>query len=80
MNPETHKLLDSLGFARFGSDPEARDHQLYAFPKGVPMISVPTAGCSAADVVRIIFHNGAAAARKEIAEKHQDFMSALRTA
>ena len=77
MNAETHQLLDSLGFARFGIDPEARDHELYALSTGVPMISVPTSGCSAPDVSRIIFHSGAASARKEIRTLHQDFLNAL---
>ena len=77
MNKETHELLDSLGFAGFGIDPEARDHQLYAPATGVPMISVPSAGCSAAHVVSIIFHSGATAARKELRALHQDFINAL---
>ena len=77
MNTDTHKLLDSLGFAKFGFDPEARDHELYAYVTGVPTISVPTAGCSASDVVRIIFHTGAAAARKEIAAKYKGFLDTL---
>ena len=77
MRAETHHLLDSLGFAKLGTDPEARDHELYATVTGVPTISVPSAGCKPSDVVRIIFHTGAAAARKEIATKHQAFLTAL---
>lgn len=76
MNPETH-LLDSLGFANFGIDPEARDHQLYALPPGILCISVPSAGCKASDVAKIIFNAGAAAARAEIAQAHQAFLAAL---
>lgn len=76
MNPATLSLLKSLGFECDGVDPDALSHHRYV-GYGIS-ISVPAAGCSVADIVRLIFHAGASAARKDIATKHKAFIEALR--
>ena len=76
MNPATLLLLSHLGFDCQGLDPAALDHHLYAPPAMV--ISVPASGCSAPDLARLIFHAGAAAARREIRRTHDAFIAAIK--
>lgn len=79
MNAATNDLLTMFGFENQGIDPTARDHQLYALPADKPavVISVPSGGCDAKEIVRIIFHSGAAAARQELDGKYREFLQAL---
>jgi len=69
-------LLQKLEFEWIGLNPDAPDHQLWATPAMV--ISVPCAGCSDPDIGRLIFHAGAAAARKEIRRAHDAFIAAIK--
>ena len=78
MNPASVLLLSQLGYKCRGIDPDARDHHLYAQDGTPQFISVPAAGCSAHDLARIIYHAVAAAARKEIRDIHNAFLSALK--
>lgn len=72
MNPS------QLGFTMIGEDPEARDHEVWQQPATLIVIAVPKGGCSASDLVRIIWHAGACKARKNIREKHQAYLEALK--
>lgn len=80
MNPATIKLLSDLGLQCDGLDPAALDHHLYVLPDNTRSlrISVPSAGCSARDIARLIYGAGAAAARKEIATAHQAFLASIK--
>lgn len=78
MHPATVLLLSHFGFECVGLDPDAMDHHLYALAGSHRVISVPSAGCSAPDIARLIFHAGAATARKEIATAHHAFLQALK--
>ncbi len=75
MNDNTHAVLEALGFEKMGLDPDALDHMLYELRE--VRICVPVAGCSTRDVARIIWHAGAAAARKDVAEKRKAYLQAL---
>ncbi len=77
MNPATVHLLTDLGFECDGVDPDAPDHHRYS-SRGLLCISVPSAGCSASDIARLIYHAGAAAARKEIRAAHEAYLAALK--
>lgn len=77
MNPKTHDLLKHLGFDDLGEDAESRDHQLYHIDLSPISISVPKAGCSPKDLVKLIYLAGAQEARREIRTAHQDYLRAL---
>jgi hypothetical protein len=77
MNSKTHDLLENLGFEGIGEDPEARDHHLYHIDLTSICISVPQAGCSPKDISKLIWHAGAAAARREIRTAHEAYLRVL---
>jgi hypothetical protein len=77
MKPETLALLKNLDFEDIGEDPEARDHHLYHIDLTSICISVPKAGCSPKDLVKLIFHAGARAARREIRTAHEAYLRAI---
>jgi hypothetical protein len=76
MDPIMHEFLRSLGFAAIAPDRDAPGHHLYALLPAI-QISVPEKGCVTSDIIKLVWHAGAAAARKEIAAKHQEFLKSF---
>jgi hypothetical protein len=77
MNAQTHDMLEHIGFDEIGEDPDARDYHLYHIDLTSICISVPEAGCSPKDLVKLIWHAGAAAARREIRTAREAYLRAL---